>query len=150
MVTQNAVDAATAEELLRQNEPPDVIGRQPRLRVVGVNGYNPDLQVLSPALKKQISDFVQKAKVGEAKTFREGPYFLTFQVTKSSRAEVPPLYQIRNQVERMMRLERGPTDQQELARLYQASPPKFHYDPDKYAGYFAAIQNYSAPVPGGS
>lgn len=149
VVTKNAVDAGTAEDLLRQKTPVDVIARQPRLSVVGINGYNPDLQTLSPALKGQISDYVQKAAVGGVKTFREGPYFLTFAVTKSSSAITPPLAQIHDQVERGARLERAPAPQEELARLYHASPPKFHYDADKYGGYFETIQKYQATKPGG-
>ena len=143
VVTENSVDAATAEDLLRQHQPYDVIGRQPHLRVVGVNGYNPPLEsALASAVKKQISDFVQHAPVGGVKTFRQGASFLTFQVTKSSPAAVPPLSAIRDQVEHAARLALAPTPQQEMARLYQAGPPKFQYDADKYSGYFSAVQNY--------
>ena len=150
VVTGNAVDAATAEDLLRQHQPFDVIGRQPRLGVVGVNGYNPPLDsMLSPAVKKQISGYVQRAPVGGVKTFHEGTSFLTFQVLKSNAAVVPPLAQIRDEVERTARLAQAPSPQDEMARLYQAGPPKFQYDPDKYAGYFSAVQSYPAAGGGG-
>ena len=143
VVTGNAVDAATAEDLLRQHQPFDVIGRQPRLGVVGVNGYNPPLDsMLSTAAKRQVSAYVQHAPVGGVKTFREGSSFLTFQVLKSSPAVVPPLAQIRDEVERTARLAQAPSPQDEMARLYQAGPPKFQYDPDKYSGFFSAVQNY--------
>jgi len=150
VVTENAVDMATVTDLLHQHTPLDVIGRQPRLRVVGLNGYRPNLDAsLTPALTKQISDFAQRAKQGDVKTFRQGSYFLTFQVTKSSRAVIPPLSQIQDQVERAARLAQAPPEQAELAELYQSSPPKFHYDTDKYAAYFDAFQNYSG-AQGGS
>ena len=143
VVTSNSMDAATAEDLLRQHQPEDVIGRQPRMRVVGVNGFSPPLDSeLSPAVKKQISDYVQHAPVGGVRTFRQGPSFLTFQVTRSSAASIPPLAQIRDLVERTARLALAPTPQEEMARLYQAGPPKFQYDPDKYSGYFSAVENY--------
>ena len=147
VVTGNVVDAATAEDLLRQHQPEDVIGRQPRLRVVGVNGFNPPLDTeLAPAVKKQISDYVQHAPVGGVKTFRQGPSFLTFQVTRNSAASIPPLTQIRDQVERTARLVQAPTPLEEMARLYQAGPPKFQYDPDKYTGYFSAVENYKVAL----
>ena len=145
VVTGNSVDAATAEDLLRQHQPADVIGRQPRLRVVGVNGFNPPLDSeIAPAIKKQISDYVQHAPVGGIKTFRQGPSLLTFQVIRSSAAAIPPLAQIRDQVERTARLAQAPTPMDEMARLYQAGPPKFQYDPDKYSGYFSGVENYKA------
>lgn len=144
VVTKSAVDAATAEDLLRQHLPLDAIGRQPRLQVVGINGYNPNLDaILSPVLKKQISDFAQKARQEDIKTFRAGPYFLTFLVTKNSHAGIPPLSQIQDQVERAARLSQAPSEQEELERLYQGSPPRFQYDADKYAAYFSGYQNYA-------
>lgn len=140
VVTQNAVDAATAADLLRQKTPPDVLARQPRLHVVGVNGYNPDLTTLPPTAKQQISAFVNKAKVGDVNTLHQGALYLTMQVTKSSRETLPPLAQIRPLVERQARLERAPTPQAEMARLYQAAKPNFNSD--KYAAYFDALQKY--------
>ena len=138
VVTENSVDAATAADLLRQKTPPDVLARQPRLHVVGVNGYNPDMSTLPPALKRQVSGYVQKAKPGGVKTFRDGAYYMTFQVTKNNGETLPPLAQIRGQVERQARLEHAPTPQAEMARLYQASKPAFNSD--RYAAYFEAFQ----------
>jgi hypothetical protein len=140
VVTQNALDAGTAAELLRQNDPPDVIARQSGLRVVGIGGYSPDLLTLPPPLKSQINGFVQSAKVGEVKTFHAGAFFLTFRVTGSKPAVVPPLAQVREQVERAARLTAAPSQTEELARLYQAAHPTFSVD--KYMGDFAAVQQY--------
>jgi len=145
VVTENAVDAATATDLLRQKTPPDVLARQPRLHVVGANGYNPDMTTLPVATRQQVSKFVNAAKVGDIKTFplaaaHQKPTFLTFQVTKSSRETLPPLAQIRTQVERQARLERAPAPQAEMARLYQAAKPTFNSD--RYSAYFDALQKY--------
>lgn len=140
VVTQNAVDADTASSLLKRNTPPDAIARQPRLRVAGINGYNPDLTTLAPAVKAQINAFVNAARVGDVKTLRQGPYFLTFQVSASRREALLPLAQVRDQVERAARLERAPPAQEELARLYQAAPPTFNSD--KYAAYFDGARKY--------
>ncbi len=140
VVTQNAVDAATAADLLHQNTPLDVLARQPRIHVVGLNGYNPDMGTLLPATKQQVSAFVNTAKRGDVKTLRQGPLFLTLQVTRSDAAALPPLAKIRSQVEREARLERAPAPQAEIARLYQAAKPTFNSD--RYAAYFDALQKY--------
>ncbi len=142
VVTHNSVDAATADDLLRQKTPPDVLARQPRLQVVGANGYNPDMSTLPLATRQQISAFVNKARVGDVKTVRQGTLYLTLQVTKSSRETLPPLAQIRDQVERQARLERAPAPQAEMARLYQAAKPSFNSD--RYAAYFDGFQRYPA------
>ena len=140
VVTQNAVDAATAATLLRQGDPPDVIGRQARLRVVGMNGYQPDLQTLPSAFKQQTSDWAARAGVGQVKTLQSGNYFLTFRIDRRLAAVVPPLSQVRGEVERAARLALAPTQEEELARLYQGTKPSFNSE--KYAGYFTAVDQY--------
>ena len=140
VVTQNSVAAATAADLLRQNDPPDVIGRQPGLRVIGVGGYNPDLDILPPAVKKQTSAWAQSAKVGEIRSFQAGVYFLTFRITQHRPGITPPFSQVRGQVERAARLALAPSQPEELARLYQSAKPEFNSD--KYAAYFADVEHY--------
>ncbi len=149
VVTENAVDAGTAADLLRQNDPPDVIGRQRGLHVVGVGGYHPDLSALPPALKQKTSAWAQHTHLGEVKTFPAGKLFLTFQVTKLNPAVVPPLSAVRGEVERAARLELAPSQQEEMARLYQSAKPSFNSD--KYAAYFTTVAQYpvkAAPAGG--
>ena len=148
VVTKNPVDAATAEDLLRQNQPPDAIGRQPRLNVVGINGFNPNFAALPPDIKRQISASIRVMKTNDVKTFHSGSWYLTMRVGKNSGAASPTLDQVREQVEREARLEKAPSPVKMMARLYQTSKPTFHYDADKYSGFFTAIQNY--PVSGDS
>ncbi len=142
VVTQNPVDASTAADLLRQNERPDAIGRQPRMGVIGINGYNPDLSALPPAFKQQISKGIQAMKTGEVRTFHGGPWYLSMRVSKNNNAALPPLSQVQEQVEHQARLEKAPSALKTMARLYQTAKPTFHYDPEKYQAYFNAIQNY--------
>lgn len=140
VVTQNAVDAATAADLLRQNDPPDLIARQPRMRVVGADGYNPDMSILSPALRQQTSDWARSAGIGAVKTFQIGDFYLTLKVTSRLPGETPPLDQIRGRVEREARLALAPSQADELARLYRDAKPSFNSD--KYAAYFTVVQQY--------
>ena len=60
---------------------------------------------------------------------------------------VPPLNQIRGEVERSARLELAPSPQEEMARLYQDAKPSFNAD--KYSAYFAAVQQYPLAAPDG-
>ena len=140
VVTQNAVDAATAADLLHQGDPADVIGRQPRLRVVGIGGYNPDLATLPAAVKQETSDWAQTAKVGAVKSFQAGAYYLTFRVSQRRPGLIPPFADVRGAVERAARLARAPSQPEELARLYHTAKPEFNSD--KYAAYFADVEQY--------
>ena len=140
VVSSNATDAVTAATLLRQNAPPDVIGRQPRLRVVGISGYRPDMQALPAAFKQQTNDWAAHAGIGTVKTFQAGSFYLTFRVTRRLPAVVPPLAQVRGEVERAARLAAAPTQSEELARLYQSTKPSFNSE--KYAAYFASVNQY--------
>lgn len=140
VVSQSPVDAATAATLLRQNDPLDVIGRQPRLHVVGMGGYQPDLQIMPVAFKQEASDWVAHAGVGQIKTLQAGAYFLTFRINRRLPAVIPPLDQIRGEVERAARLAAAPSQSEELARLYQNTKPSFNSE--KYAAYFTAVDQY--------
>ncbi len=147
VVTQNSVAAATAADLLRQNDPPDVIARQPGLRVVGIGGYNPDLATLPPLVKQQTSAWAQSAKVGAVKTFQADTYFLTFRVSQRRPGVVPPFSDVRGAVERAARLALAPSQPEEMARLYRNAKPEFNSD--KYAAYFAGIEQYPADTNSG-
>ena len=142
VITRTTMDAETAADLLRQNQPADAIGRQARMSVVGINGYNPDFSALPLALKQQISNSIRTMKAGDVTTFRSGALFLTMRVGNNSAAVVPPLNTVREQVEREARLQKAPPAVKTIAQLYQKGKPTFHYDEDKYASYFSAIQNY--------
>lgn len=145
VVAENPVDAQTAADALRQGSPPDVVARQPRLRVVGVGGYNPNIQTaVAPAVYQQINSFLKSAKVGDVKIFPAGTYSVIFRLTQKSPGTVPPLPQIKDQVERAARLAQAPGQDAELAKLYQAANPSF--TSDKYAAYFTSAQQY--PVGG--
>lgn len=142
VITKTSMDAETAADLLRQNQPADAIGRQARMAVVGINGFNPDFSALPPVLKQQISDSIRTMKAGDVTTFHNGALYLSMRVGNNSAAVVPPLDKVREQVERQARLEKAPPVVKTVAQLYQTAKPTFHYDEDKYASYFSAIQNY--------
>lgn len=136
-------DAATAASLLRQDIKPDVIARQPRMHVVGVNGFKVSMEELSPQINQQVAKSIFGMKENQVKTIlvvdHGFTYYFTFKVKKSERGRTPKLPEIRPQVERMLKLVRAPvSDQQELAKLYDEAKPQFEID--RYAGYFNDIQ----------
>ena len=138
-VAENAVDAATATDLLRQGTPEDVIARQPRMHIVGRNGFQVNLAALPPAQSGRINRSVYAMKPGAVQTFPAGKVFLVVRVDKKLPAGVPPLGQIKAQVAELARLQKAPTAGQEIATLYQAAHVTF--DVDKYAAYFQDVQN---------
>lgn len=136
-------DAATAYSLLKQGIKTDVIARQPRMHVAGVNNFAVSMSALSPQINQQVAKAIFGMKEGQVKTIpvidHGFTYYFTFKVNKSEGARTPPLKEIRPQVERMLKLVRAPVSaQQELANLYDEAKPQFEID--RYAGYFSDIQ----------
>lgn len=146
VVTQYATDASTAEHLLQQNISPDVIARQPRLRVAGVNGFNINMGALPPAARAQVGKTVLAMKTGDVKTLpvsiANGQYFLTFKVKKSDAATTPPLSDIHDQVARQVKLLKADSPQATIAALYQQTQPKFAVE--KYETFFADVKQFNA------
>ena len=139
VVTENSVDAETAATLLRQKTPPDVIARQPRLHVAGVNGFNPGLQSLPAPLLQKISQTVFTMHPGEVRTIPVGNDFFTFQAINRVANVAQPLSQVRDQATREAKLLKAPSADEEIAALYQAAKPQFEVD--RYQSYFDAVQN---------
>jgi len=145
VVSGNKVDASSAAEMLRQDIAPDVIARQPRLRVVGVNGYVPDLRALKPEETRRLQQEMYSAKPGEVRTLAMGGGFLTFQIKKQSQASLLPLSKVREEAERFARLQKAPSAQEELARLYQRANVTFEMN--QYASYFEDVPKVSTSRP---
>jgi hypothetical protein len=140
VVTDNAQDAGVAEDDLKQGLPEDVIARQPRLHVAGVNGFNVSMDSLPTAAKKLISNTVMSMKVGDVRTMRLGSNYLTFKEKNADMTNIPSLSAIRDQVARVVKLQKGPSAQLEIATLYQTVKPKFAVD--KYEQlYFQDVAN---------
>ena len=142
IVTENTVDADTAAGLLRQKMPLDVIARQPRLHVAGLNGFHPDFSALPPGVSRSLSRQVYAMGAGGVKIIPIGREFVTVAVNKSLGAGVPPLAQIKDQVTRLARLQKAPTPAMELAKLYHSTSVGFEVD--TYAAYFSDVQNSAA------
>ncbi len=142
VVTKYRNDSVTAEHLLQQNVSPDVIARQPRLQVAGVNGFNVNMAALPPAVRENVGKTVLAMKTNQVKTLPVGSFFLTFKVKKSDAASTPPLSQIHDLVARQVKLLKADSPQATIASLYQQSQPKFAVE--KYAAFFSDVQQFNA------
>ena len=135
VVAENPVDASTAAALLQQNTPLDVIARQPRLHVAGMNGFHPTLTGMPPAVNRT----VYLMKPGEVKSVPFGSHILVFRANKTLAAVTPPLNQVKPAVTRAAKLAKAPDEAHEIAKIYHSTPVTFEVD--QYAAYFADVQN---------
>lgn len=145
VVTENDNNAGTAEELLQDNQPEDVIARQPGMHVAGVNGFNVNMQALSIDDRNKVSKMVFAMKPGQIQTISVHGAYLTFKIKNSAPVGVPPLSQIQDQVARAVKLSKAPTPTWELANLYQKINPKF--DAVNYSNEFADMANFDLNSP---
>lgn len=138
VVTAGRVDAAIAADLLRRNMPPQVIARQPRLNVVGLNNFNPAWQSLPAGELARLGSHVLRMKPGTVAVFPVQGMFVTVRVRQQSPGTPPPLSKIRDRVARLARLDKAPGAEVTLARLYRDAHVTF--ETGHYAGYFDAFE----------
>jgi hypothetical protein len=134
IVTDNTVDASQAANLLQQGIALDIIARQPRLHVVGQNGFSINWKAVPPAVNRKISDAVFRMKQNQVQVIPIAGSYLVIRATHSKASGTPPLGQIEAQVRRRAALEKAVPENVELAKLYQADKPSFGVA--KYADYF--------------
>ena len=139
VTSQHSVDAQKAAALLQQNAAPEKIAAQPRLRVVGVGGYNVNMP---PQIAQSFRNTIFAMKPGQIKTLTVGPNFLTVKLKALTPAVVPTLDQARAVATRQLKLLKAPSAQAELATLYQQNTPTFNVQ--NYQAFFNDIQNYNA------
>ena len=150
-VAQNSVDAETAKGLLSQGIKPETIARQPRLRVVGIDGFQINASQIPPELATRLNKAVFSMQEGDITSIPAGSSFLILRVNKRAVAGVPPLETVRPLVERMAKLGQAPPADVTLAKLYKDAPVVFEVD--KYSAYFSDIQakaSENAPLGSGT
>ncbi len=138
VVTQSAADAARATKDLADGETEAQIAAEPGMHVGGVNGFNINLSALPAAQGNAIKQAAVSLPLGTSRTFRIGPtVYLTLEPHSRDAGGLAPLSQMHDQVARLVRLQKAPTEAQELATLYHASPPSFQMA--RYASYFSDV-----------
>ncbi len=142
VVAGNAADAGEAVHLLVQDMPESAIATHHGLRVAGVNGFQVNMNSLPPAVRGQLTGAVMQMKTGEIKTFTLGKIFLIFKVKSHDAGAVLPLSQVREQVARQVRLQKAPSEQEEMAALYHGNKPFF--DMAIYQNFFSDLDTAPA------
>jgi len=138
IITENTVDAATAKDLLQRDTPLDIIARQPRLRIVGRDGFNPDFQKLSVETRNQVSRLVFGMKPHDVAVMPFTGKYLVVRLNGIDRGGVQPLSEVLDKVTRIAKLKKALTEEEELATLYQHG--NVNFEVDKYAPYFKDVQ----------
>lgn len=142
VVTSSQADAKAAAHMLQESIEPAIIAEQPGFQAAGVDGYSLDMQ--TPG-RQGILHSILQMKRGNIRIFPMGKQFLTVEVYTNPNT-APPLWQVKDQVSRLARLERSPTAETVLASLYHANKPTFEIE--KYAVYFQDIDRITpAPPP---
>ena len=139
------MDAATASTLLKQGVcGSDVIARQKRLHVAGMNGFNANFQMLPPAENQMISRQVYAMKPGEVKTIRRRARISGPQGQQVACRRYPAAFGRSNRRSPARpSCKRPPQRRRNWRKLYQNA--KIEFEVDKYATYFADVQNMPVP-----
>jgi hypothetical protein len=133
-------DARSARQMLDKRVTPDVIARQPGMRVTGVGGYQPNWTLLPAAQRNALTAQVKATPVGATQIVPVGGSYAVFRVDNRSVAGTPPLSQIRDRVARLVRLSKAPSSQDTIARLYKRAGVTFEVP--KYSVFFSDIEDY--------
>ena len=131
IVTNTAVDATTALDLLQRGVDPSIIANQPSFHLVGPGGYTIDLK--APAQRPLVNAIFAMSR-NEVRSFPLGSKFLTVKVFQTQEAQIAPLSEVKDQVVRAARLQKAISPKAELAKLYRENPPQF--DIPKYSSFF--------------
>ena len=144
-LTRSEFEAQTAASLLAKGKTAAEVAALPDTLVDGQNGFQFNLDHLPAPLHQKIFQTTVAMHPGQITTLPIGRVFLTIQCLHKGAPTLPPLGQIREEVTRLVRLEKGPSEDVELARLYQANRP--YFDMDRYAAYLddTGRANPSAP-----
>jgi len=145
VVTRSDYAAQTAAGLLAKGKSAPALAAQPDMQVDGEGGFHLDLSALPPAAHQSVVRTALAMRPGQITTLPLGNAFLTIKCLHSLPGAMPPLPQIRDQVARLVRLQKAPSASAEMALLYKANKPDF--DMDRYAAYFAALDRADAPAP---
>lgn len=145
VVSQNPHDARTAEKLLGDGLPPEAVAAHSGLRVAGINGFQVNMAAAPPAFRAKVGQTLLSMQPGQITTLPAGRWFWTFRAASHNEAVRPSLAQARDQVVRLVKLQKAPSEQAELQVLYKANKPAF--DMDRYQVYFQDIDQPALSLP---
>lgn len=140
VIARSQTDANTAASLLKEKSMSlMVIARQPRLSVVGHRGFQPDWKSVPPALQNELAARVARTPLHGVVTVPIGDVFFVARVEGRGAAGVQPFEQVKATAERLAKVEKSPSRQTVLARLYKEGNVSFEMS--QYAAYFNDVEN---------
>ncbi len=145
VLTGTEFEAQTAAGLLAKGRTAHEMAAQPDMRVDGENNFHLDLNSLPDQMHQTILGTALAMKPGQITTLPLGSGFLTIKCLRKDAPNQPPLSQIRDQIARMVKLEKAPSADDELATLYRGNRPKF--DIQSYASYLSDLQHTDPTAP---
>lgn len=145
VVTRSEFEAQTAAALLAKGLNAHQMAAQPEMHVDGENDFHLDLNSLPDSLHRSVLGTALAMKPGQITTLPLGGGFLTLKCLRKDAPDMPPLSQIREQVARLVKLEKAPSADSELALLYRANRPKF--DIERYAGFLDDLRHPDPTMP---
>lgn len=134
VVSDSLAQAKRADALLRQGRSGADLARDPQFHVVGQNGFAINLAAAPPALQAAVGRVFTALPPGQTATLRVGPRFWIMRAARREDAEQPPLADVHDQIVRLLKLQKAPSEAEELQTLYNAHHPVF--DMDHYAADF--------------
>ncbi|MBC8136009.1 MAG: peptidyl-prolyl cis-trans isomerase [Fibrella sp.] len=146
VIARSQIDASTAASLLREkNMSLAVIAKQPRLSVVGHRGYQPDWDTVPPDMQDKLAKIIARTPLHGVVTVPVGDVFFVARVEERGSAGIQPFERVRPIAERLVRIEKAPSRQIVLGRLYRNGNVSFEMS--RYATFFRDIQSFSETVP---
>lgn len=138
VLAQNAVDANSAVALLKNKSmTPQVIANQPRLSVIGVNGFNPNWNALPIEGQAKLGKAIMGTPVNGVTTIQVGNNFFVARVDSREDSGIEGYQKVRPTLERAVRLKKAEPRGIVLARLYKGA--QISFEVGKYAAYFKDI-----------
>ncbi len=144
-LTPSEFEAQTATALLAKGATAPEMAAQPDMRVDGQNGFHLNMNAMPDAMRQKLRQTALAMQPGQITTMPLGNAFLTIKCLHKEAPDQPPLSQVREEIALMVKLNKAPSANAELARLYQANRPNF--DMERYSAYFADVEHVNPSAP---
>ena len=151
----NIEKAARVRALLAEKIPPYLIARESETRVVGVDGFEPDWDRMSPEAAKLLNETIFRLTTGEIISVKTPDAVYTVRLISRNggggeqlRQLAAPPPTLREQVTRMARLAKAPTPEAQLIELYKAAQVTWEITP--YSAYLRDLETAITAPPGAS
>lgn len=145
--------ASKARALLRERIPPYLIAREPSTRVVGVGGFEPDWENISPEAAKLLNETIFRLQPEQIISVRiPGAIYTVRLVSRSGggagqfRSLDAPPAALRNRVTRLARLAKAASSDAVLAQIYKEARVTWEITP--YSAYLSDLEAVVTAPPG--